>query len=128
MDGKKKVMLPAMEGFVADHGGRRYECTHVKCSVSYDKGGNGRKRGYYMRVCPVTAKNGDASPCQSFDGVEWLLVECARKSSNQEIIAQVLFETHVKAAVEYVFVTDNINLSPLPASPTERLQWPESLI
>ena len=126
MDGKAKVMLPAREGFVADHGGRRYECTHVECSVSYDRGGNGRKRGYYMRVRPVTVKNGNAS--RRFDGGEWLLVECDRKSSVKETIAQVLFETHVKAAVKYVFVPDNIDLGPLPPSPTERLQWPESLI
>jgi len=128
MDGKTEVMLPAREGFVADHGGKRYECTHLKCSVSYDKGGNERKRGYYMRVCPVTVKNGNASPCRFFDSVEWLLVECDRESSIKETIARVLFETHVKEAVKYVFVADNINLSPLPSSPTERLQWPESLI
>ncbi len=55
--------LPVSKDEVTSNG-RRYKCTHVRCSLGYDKGtknfltGERSRRGYYLSADPVTISVG----------------------------------------------------------------------
>lgn len=125
MNDKYEFYLPVSKGEVTS-GGRRYKCTHVRCSLEYDKGtrnfltGERSSRGYYLSADPVTIDDG-IERCALGAGFKALLVECARKSSIKEALAKTLFETHAREIVYGVF-GDGVDLSQLPRSPTDELK------
>lgn len=120
-----KVYCKVPRGFVKEKSGKEIKCTHVKCTVRYNLGGvswgTGEmcKRGYYLYVTPVVRqKYGDGCVTESFQaftGGKLLLVECARRSSNKETLAKVMYEKTVRAALRRLFDDlETIDMSELP--------------
>lgn len=122
-----KILCPVKGGSVkVKNKDERNECTHIKCSIHYELGGHSFgtgqfcSRGYYLHVAPVSI--GDNSErWMAFTGGKFLLVECKRRSSSKEVLAKVMFEKTVRAAVAQLFDTDGIDMSGLPYPPEEEL-------
>ena len=121
------IYCPVTGGFVtAKKNGEQNKCTHVKCEIHYELGrhswgtGQNNPRGYYLHVTPVS-RDEHFESFAAFTGAKFLLVECTRKSSNKETLAKVMYEKTVRAAVEQLFKTDNIDMHELPYPPEKAL-------
>lgn len=120
------IYCPVEGGFVTTKSGEKNKCTHVKCEIHYELGGHSwgtgqnNPRGYYLHVTPVS-RDGHFESFTAFTGAKFLLVECARKSSNKETLAKVMYEKIVRASVKQLFETDNIDMHELPYPPEEAI-------
>ena len=83
------------------------DATHLEISVFYTKGGiscfssDTIRRGYYIRVRPVTLNNYSIG-CKLFDGYEQLLLETERYSTKQFDIAIEMSKDYVDELVAIV--------------------------
>lgn len=121
-----KIYCKVPRGFVKAKSGKEIKCTHVKCDIMYELGGHNTwtgqtcARGYYLHVTPVVRREYKeegvvTESFTAFTGGKFLLVECARRSSNKETLAKVMYEKTVRAAVRQLFdEIETIDMSGLP--------------
>lgn len=120
------IYCPVTGGFVTTKNGEKNKCTHVKCEIHYELGGHSwgtgqnNPRGYYLHVTPVS-RDGHFESFTAFTGAKFLLVECARKSSNKELLAKVMYEKIVRASVKQLFEDGNIDMHELPYPPEQAI-------
>ena len=103
-------------GFVVSADGRRDECSHIQCLLTYVKNGIGflsgkvSPRGYYMTIAPVKVKDGLIT-CNLCAAVKVGLVQCARQTAKKQKEAEALYNAQCIEQVKAIFPQAEIEFS-----------------